>query len=137
MRLAAPSLRVLLIDDEPTVLRALKRGLTTKRPAWIVVVAPGPMDAMVRLEAEAFDIVISDYEMPQLNGIELMKLARRHQPAALRIILSALPRQEAGHIPAGLLHGWLSKLDEIDELVRHCEELQTKRVQRKSRPKAG
>ena len=137
LRLMAPTLRILLVDDEPTVLRAVKRGFLARRPNWIILAVSGPIEAMVRLETEAFDIVISDFEMPQLNGVELMKLVRRHQPEATRIILSGLPRHRAGVIPAGLLHGWLSKLFDTDELLRQCEELLVKRAQRKARTKAG
>jgi DNA-binding NarL/FixJ family response regulator len=137
MRLAAPVFRILLVDDEPMVLRALKRSMEKRRPNWSILAASGPIEGMCRLESDAFDIVISDYEMPQLNGVELMKLAKRHQPAALRIILSGLPRQAVGVVPAGLLHGWLSKLYSVDSLVRHCEELLVKRALRKARSKAG
>jgi two-component system response regulator YesN len=137
MRLAVPIFRVLLVDDEPVVLRGLKRGMATKRPHWNVVAAEGPIEGMCRLEADTYDIVISDYEMPQLNGLELMKLARRHQPTALRVILSGISRQAVGPIPPGLIHAWFSKLHSVDTLVRQCEELLVKRVQRKTRIKAG
>ena len=137
MRLAVPIFRVLLVDDEPMVLRGLKRGMATKRPHWNIVAAEGPSEGMCRLEADTYDIVISDYEMPQLNGVELMKLARRHQPTALRVILSGISRQGVGTISPGLIHGWLSKLHDVDTLVRQCEELLVKRMQRKTRVKAG
>jgi DNA-binding NarL/FixJ family response regulator len=137
MRLAVPIFRVLLVDDEPVVLRGLKRGMATKRPHWNIVSAEGPIEGMCRLEADTYDIVISDYEMPQLNGVEIMKLARRHQPTALRVILSGISRQTVGPIPPGLIHGWLSKLHDVDILVTRCEELLAKRLQRKARVKAG
>jgi DNA-binding NarL/FixJ family response regulator len=130
-------IRVLLVDDEPTVLRAVKRGFAARRPNWNILAVSGPIEAMIRLETETFDVVISDYEMPQFNGVELLKLVKRQQPEALRLILSALPRQRAGVIPVGLLHGWLSKLCDINELLRQCEELIVKRELRKSRTNTG
>jgi DNA-binding NarL/FixJ family response regulator len=133
MRLTTPLLRILLVDDEPTVLRAIKRGFSVRRPTWNIVAVSGSIEAMVRLESEVFDIVLSDYEMPQLNGVEFLKLVKRHQPAALRLILSGLSRSRVGVIPAGLVHGWLSKLSDADELLRQCEELLVKRAQRRVR----
>lgn len=137
MRLAAPAIRVLLVDDDPSVLRAVKRALAAKRPAWILVTAPGPVDAMCRLEGEVFDVVVSDFEMPRMNGVELMKHAKRHQPSIIRVILSGLERKEAGLVPVGLLHAWLEKLDGPTELIRCCEELWHKRNLRKSSSKVG
>jgi response regulator RpfG family c-di-GMP phosphodiesterase len=137
MRLMAPALRVLLVDDEPTVLRAVKRGFAMRRPNWNILSVSSPIEAMVRLETETFDIVISDFEMPQLNGVELMKLVKRKQPEALRLILSGLPRQRAGFIPVGLVHGWISKLCDSEELLQQCEDMLVKRAQRKARTKAG
>jgi len=137
MRMVAPSLRILLVDDEPTVLRTLKRGLVTKRPGWSVLAVTGSEDAGRLLASEAFDVVLSDYEMPVLNGIELLKLVKRHQPTALRVILSGISRGQATNVPPGLLHGWLSKLYSVEELIRQCEDLLVKRDQRKSRARAG
>lgn len=137
MRLAPPTLRVLLVDDEPAILRALKRGFAAKRPQWSIVAVPGSVEAMAQLEGESFDIIISDFEMPTMNGIELLKVAKRLQPGTLRVIVSGCARQQAGTIPPGLLHAWLSKLYSVDELVRQCEEQLAKRVQRRSRARSG
>lgn len=137
MRLTQPLLRVLLVDDEPAILRALKRGFTAKRPQWSLVTVPGTVEAMAQLQEASFDIIISDFEMPMMNGIELLKVAKRLQPGALRVIVSGCMRQQAGTIPAGLLHAWLSKLYSVDELVRQCEEQLMKRDLRRTRAKIG
>jgi CheY-like chemotaxis protein len=137
LRLTAPALRLLVVDDEPSVLRAVKRALSTKRPSWIVVLAQGPAEAKERLECELFDVVVSDFEMPDMNGVELLKHAKRHQPSAWRIILSGLERRQGGVIPAGLLQAWLKKIEGPSELVRCCEELTIKRHVRRSSPKTG
>ena len=67
--------RVLVVDDSLTV-RELERKLLTKR-GYDVAVAVDGMDGWNMLRAEAFDMVISDIDMPRMDGIELVTLLKR------------------------------------------------------------
>ncbi|RRS05114.1 response regulator [Aquabacterium soli] len=86
--------KILLVDDEPLVLQALSRGL---RPHLAQGMAAGvhlemhhdPVQACRRLRESRFAVVLSDFRMPAMDGIELLREARAHQPLATRMILSA------------------------------------------------
>ena len=71
----APRKRVLVVDDSLTV-RELQRKLLLNR-GYEVAVAVDGMDGWNALRAEHFDLLITDIDMPRMDGIELVTLLRR------------------------------------------------------------
>jgi two-component system sensor histidine kinase and response regulator WspE len=67
--------RVLVVDDSLTV-RELERKLLLAR-GYDVAVAVDGMDGWNALRAEHFDLLITDIDMPRMDGIELVTLVRR------------------------------------------------------------
>ena len=63
--------KILCVDDEPNVLSSLKRIL--KAEGFDVLLASSGSDALAILEKEICDITLVDYQMPEMNGIELIK----------------------------------------------------------------
>lgn len=84
--------RILLVDDEPNVLNALRREL---RHDYDVETFSNPSDALLRSNEVAFDLVISDYQMPDMNGIQFLKQFGEIQPDAARLILSGQADMDA------------------------------------------
>lgn len=83
----APShYRLLLVDDEPNVLSALRRVF--RQENYEVVLCNHPLEALELLKKESFQVIISDYMMPDLNGGELLRQARALQPDMIRIMLT-------------------------------------------------
>jgi response regulator RpfG family c-di-GMP phosphodiesterase len=84
-----PSVRVLCVDDNPQVLRLLKRQLGT---AYDLSVAQTAHDALALMaEGRPFDVLVSDLRMPDVHGLAFLKQARELYPATERIILTGLP----------------------------------------------
>lgn len=137
MRLMKPTLRVLLVDDEPTVLRTLKRALASKRPDWQVTVQAGPAEALESLAESPVDVLVSDYEMPEMNGVELFRRVKRHHPTVLRVIMSGKSKECAGVSAPGLLHGWLPKTNTYDDLASALEGLLARRDRMKRKRRTG
>ncbi|MQG95428.1 hybrid sensor histidine kinase/response regulator [Pseudomonas sp. MN1F] len=69
--------RVLVVDDSLTV-RELQRKLLSNR-GYDVAVAVDGMDGWNALRSETFDLLITDIDMPRMDGIELVTLVRRDQ----------------------------------------------------------
>lgn|SRR5690606_25182691 len=70
--------RVLVIDDEPTVLRAFRRVL---EPTYTVVLASNGRDALTLLRAGSdFDAVICDINMPVLGGVDFFRQLQLSYP---------------------------------------------------------
>jgi PleD family two-component response regulator len=64
--------RILLVDDDPIVLRALRRLLLGGRPGWEIDVAESGDAALSRLESKTYDVVVTDLHMPGLDGVTLL-----------------------------------------------------------------
>ena len=79
--------KIMFVDDEQNVLNALQRTLRHKR--WDIVVYNNPHEALAHLEREQFAVVVSDYRMPEINGVQFLEYCRFRQKHAVRIILSA------------------------------------------------
>ena len=74
--------RILVIDDEPTILRAVQRTLA---PVHEVVVIGSAEDALRRIGAgEEFDVILCDLMMPQMTGMELFTELSRVAPEQAR-----------------------------------------------------
>jgi len=78
---------VLLVDDDDRVLSALRRALR-REPFEIETVSNGA-NALERIAiAPPIALVISDYKMPGMNGVELLTAVRTEAPETARILLS-------------------------------------------------
>jgi DNA-binding NarL/FixJ family response regulator len=87
--------RVLLVDDDPFVLEALQRVLHTRRPGLAVTCARSGDEALTALAAAEADVVVLDYRMAGMNGIELAKAVRTRHPSCCRIMLTGFADLEA------------------------------------------
>lgn len=83
---------VLIVDDDPKVLSGLKRSLHKK---CVVHVAQGGPEALTILQKERpMAVIIVDFKMPVMNGVEFLKLAKPLDPDAVPIMLSGLTELE-------------------------------------------
>jgi CheY-like chemotaxis protein len=100
--------KILVVDDSQ-VDRTLAGKLLEKHAGWTVANAENGRDALAALERESFDLVLTDLQMPQMNGLELVS-AVRAQHAYVPVILmtahgsediamQALQRGAASYVP--------------------------------------
>ncbi|MFQ5788919.1 MAG: PP2C family protein-serine/threonine phosphatase [Acidobacteriota bacterium] len=84
---------ILIVDDDELVLSSL-RGVFTLQTDYDVLEATDPRQAVEQLKRTPVDVVISDFLMPQMNGIEFLKEVRRQQPEAVRLLLTGYADKE-------------------------------------------
>ncbi|MCK5124617.1 MAG: response regulator [candidate division Zixibacteria bacterium] len=82
----AENLTLLLVDDEPNVLKSLKRLFIDTD--YRVIIANSGGEGLEKLKENAIQLVISDYRMPEMNGVEFLRLVKEQYPETIRIILS-------------------------------------------------
>ena len=78
--------RVLIVDDEPTLLRALEAFLRKK--GYDVVGLDSPIAATQKLAQEDFDVALLDIKMPQLSGLELLNAVKHRRPEVEVIMMT-------------------------------------------------
>lgn len=76
--------RILLVDDESNVLKAISRLLREHE----VTALTSPEEALILALKTEFDLVISDFRMPGMNGVEFLTSLMRIQPETIRMILT-------------------------------------------------
>lgn len=81
------AIRILCVDDEPNVLKALRR-LFSDDNYELVTVGTGQEGLEMLRQKGAFHLVISDYRMPEMNGVDFLKEVCAHWPETIRIVLS-------------------------------------------------
>jgi len=77
--------RILLVDDEQSVLNALRHGIAK---AFDVETSSSPLEALQRAKETPFAVVVSDYLMPEMDGVTFLENFGQQQPDAVRLILS-------------------------------------------------
>lgn len=89
--------QLMIVDDEPNVLNALRRELNESRSDGafglyqLEVHAFQQIDEAFRAARERqFDVIISDYAMPGMDGIDFLRQFKEAQPEAVRILLSGV-----------------------------------------------
>ncbi len=78
---------ILVVDDDVNMRKLIKDFL--EYFGYDVICAGNARDALSLLDEEGVDIVITDYDMPDMNGLELTRLIRRIKPALPVIGISA------------------------------------------------
>ena len=113
-RVFSRTLRVLVVDDDPDVLRALRRALRE----FHVVTASNAEEALARAEVSGPQVVVTDLHMPGMSGqdliVSLNKRFGAHAPMAI-----VLTSDTAATVPEAkrLLHK-PADIDKLAELIR-------------------
>lgn len=94
--------RILLVDDEPTQRLIMARLL--KRGGYEVEMAANGREALAKLEQGDFPLMITDWEMPEMDGVALCRALRSKEQGYTYIILLT-SRDAIEHLVAGLQSG--------------------------------
>ncbi|MBT3878483.1 MAG: HDOD domain-containing protein [Candidatus Scalindua sp.] len=86
--------KILFVDDQPEVLSGLRRSLSTVLRDWKMSFAKNGEEALDLMSTSSFDVVVSDMNMPKMNGVELFNTIMERYPDTVRIILSGLVDNE-------------------------------------------
>jgi DNA-binding NtrC family response regulator len=79
-------IRILIVDDESDLRNLLNHVLT--QAGYEVVEAPGGEEALNILQRETFDIALLDIQMPNINGIQVLKYLQKNSPSTKAIMLT-------------------------------------------------
>jgi two-component system, NtrC family, response regulator AlgB len=117
--------KLLIVDDERNIRRSLERFFQSL--SYTVVTAEGGPQAAQLIATQPFDLILTDYKMAEVNGLELIVEARRRQPSCLVILMTAYATVEnaVAAMKAGA-YDYVTKpfsLDQIQHVVERALEL--------------
>ena len=117
-----PAARLLIVDDEPIIGKRLQQVFG--KTGIEAVTFTNPLRAVEAMEAERFSIVITDYRMAEMDGLEVLGRVMQLNPKAKVIMITGYPSQE---LEAAAMQGgafaFIAKpfrMDELKEAVKHA-----------------
>jgi PAS domain S-box-containing protein len=86
--------RVLLVDDNESLLHVADKFLQREEPPFDVVTTVSPLEALQRLRTDQFDVVVSDYRMAEMDGLEILQTLRDEHNNIPFIMFTGQGREE-------------------------------------------
>ena len=87
--------RILLVDDQRDILKLLHSTLDTLAHEMDISEAPSGEEALLEVSREKVDLLVSDYRLPGINGIELMHKIRARYPDVRVILITGMTDRKA------------------------------------------
>lgn len=115
---------VLVVDDSATMRQLV--AATLQAAGWSVVAAANGNEAMARVDQQAIVMVVTDWNMPEMNGLELVRSLRARADCAAVPILVLTTESDAASKNAARsagATGWLNKPLDAPTLTRITESL--------------
>ncbi|MHC9538782.1 MAG: sigma-54-dependent transcriptional regulator [Vulcanimicrobiota bacterium] len=84
--------KILVVDDAPVVLRVIRKILSSR--GYIIITANSALEAISTLESESIDLVITDYKMPNVSGLDLIRHIRENFKNTEVIMITGYPSIE-------------------------------------------
>jgi two-component system response regulator PilR (NtrC family) len=124
-----PTGRILVVDDEPSMRELLQ--IVLRREGYSVRLAENGRAALASLEREPADVLISDIKMPDMNGVDVLREAKRIDPDLVGIMVTAFASTETAVEALRLgAYDYLTKPFDVDELKAKVRNALERRVLR-------
>jgi DNA-binding NtrC family response regulator len=122
--LCVEPMKVLVVDDEAPIREMLQRGLS-EIGGYSVEVAQNGKEAVERIEKEIFDLVLTDVKMPEMDGMELLKMIKGTRPEVPVVMMTAYGSIETAveAMKVGA-NDYITKPVNFDELLIHISRAQ-------------
>jgi len=115
--------RILLIDDNPAIVRLM--SVVIGRQGFAVTTARNGAEALIKIRESRPDLIVTDYDMPEMNGLAFIEEFRQQPNSGIPVIFLSGDSDPA-NIEAARMAGadlCLCKPFSHEELTRHIREL--------------
>jgi len=118
------AMKILVVDDEAPVREMLKKGLC-QMGGFSVEVAQNGSEALKKTEEDVFDLLLTDMKMPEMDGLELLKLIKAMWPDMIVIMMTAYGSIEtAVEAMRNGANDYITKPIDFNELLIHISKAQ-------------
>jgi CheY-like chemotaxis protein len=80
---------ILIVDDEPNQRFILEQALQMLADTWNIIVVTSAIEALAQIDQQLPDLIITDYHMPGMTGLELIEQVRKRQIRIPIILMTA------------------------------------------------
>src|SRR6202167_678952 len=118
---------ILFVDDDRDLLDSLRARLYKHRHDWNMKFVVSGDEAIVALEQQKFDLVVSDVRMPGMDGGQLLSVVKQRWPNAVRIIVSGYSDPVQAVRLTSLTHQYVAKpcdSQQLENIIERCFNLQ-------------
>jgi putative nucleotidyltransferase with HDIG domain len=118
--------RLLLVDDEQPALDSLRSRLHRMSGKWTVEGVNRGEDAIEKMQAQPYDVIVTDMRMPGMDGAQLLEAVNARWPQTIRIVLSGYSDLQQITRLVPIAHQYLSKPCEpkqLEEVIHRCMQL--------------
>ena len=116
-------LRILFVDNEQNLLDGLQGLMRKHRQKWNMSFALGAKKALELLDSKPYDLVITDLQMPVMNGMDLLVRVKEKHPNAIRFILSGSVDFDKGLKAITIAHQYLTKPCNLETFEKAIEQV--------------
>ena len=114
---------ILFVDDDTNILSGFKRALRKKRNAWSMLFVEGGEQALKVIGERHVDVLVTDMQMPNVTGSELLERVINTSPSTARIVVTGYADLARLAKASELAHRFLSKPCLSEQLIEAIEEL--------------
>ena len=120
--------RILIVDDEPIIIEMLAQLLMIHYPEAALVTAGTGLTALEQAQANYFDLVLTDYQLPDMSGLSVARILYSLMPSVQVVMMTGgLTKTELYKlVRRHRIDGYLVKPFSCDQVCRLCDELLTR-----------
>jgi response regulator RpfG family c-di-GMP phosphodiesterase len=114
--------RILFVDDEPNILDAYRRTFYSRYDFIMTDSGAAALDIIVK--SEPFHVIVTDYKMPVMNGVELLNKVRILSPETIQIMLTGQAEMQAviDLINKGKIFRFLTKPCAAEDMIVNIDD---------------
>ena len=117
--------RIVFVDDDPQVLRALEVLLRSRKNSWEIHYLNSAQAALNLMKVQPVDVLVTDLMMPTMDGATLLSHVVQRHPEVFRVVMSANAERQQTLNSLDLIHQYIIKPVSGEELIhvvdRACE----------------
>ena len=108
--------RLLFVDDEKSILMLLERMFIPMKDKWELLCADNAQEALAIMAEAPVDAIVSDFNMPDMDGAHLLDYVVKNYPNTVRYIFSGYPAKEGVYDLVNTAHQFLMKPDDLRQI---------------------